>query len=201
MMLSSGHELGEARVPKCWISWLAYAAVAVVINQSAVAQEGHYRLVDAGGSWRIYSELNAVSKRENYFLGTPAINNSDALFLLSCKKEITTFYFALEDKRLRVLPFGKQVSLTVRLANDEPFDVLAMSTGEGKLVVEERMHGPSFSLLLMKLYQNRPSSVGFSVGSLQWFYRADGFPEMADRLGEHCGFTPDPARAREGQSR
>ena len=162
----------------------------VLLSQPTAAAEH----VATSGKWHLFSEFNAVSKTENFFIVTLDTTRETQL-ALECRKNLKTYFFYVADKSLSVLPFNNKVIITMRLSNDEPFELLGSSVGEGRIVIEERLHGPSFSLLLVSVYE-KETEIGVSVGSYQWLFSLQGFSRGADALGTHCGFTPDPARHR-----
>lgn len=167
------------------------AAFCVIVLAMPVAATEN---IATSGAWHLFSDFNAVSKTENFFIVTLDTTRSAQLGL-ECRKDLKTHFFYVFDKSLSVLPFNSKVASTMRVSNEEPFELLGSSVGAGRIVIEERLHGPSFSLLLMSIYE-KETAIGVSIGSYQWLFSLQGFSRAADALGARCGFTPDPQRRR-----
>jgi hypothetical protein len=138
---------------------------------------------------------------EDFWMTTRAIGKSSAMLSVDCKKLDKRYAIVLGDPTLSRLPFGQQVRLDVRASNEQPFQVQGGATGDGNIVIDEIEHQRFFTLILMYMFVTEPApkSIGFSLGPNQWFFSLEGIRPLADKLGQRCGFTPSPERARSRQ--
>jgi hypothetical protein len=161
------------------------------------AQDGAHTYFEQSGDWRIISNNNAVTGIADFWMASPAVKNENGLLSIQCDVNDQRYSFVLGDRDLAHLPFGQQIVLDVRVSNDKPFKVAGASTGQGNIVIDEIANQPSFTALLATLaLSSPPAFVAFALGPNQWFFSLRGFLPLSEKLGQHCGFTPDPARVR-----
>lgn len=163
----------------------------------AGAQEGAHQYYEHAGAWQIISNVNAVRMTEDFWMASKAIEHS-GIFSLDCKVDTRRYAFVIGDMALAHIPLGADVVLDVRAANDKPFKIGAKASGNGNLIVDEIDRQPSFTALLSTIFfiNPEPRTIGFALGPQQWFFSLAGFRSIAEKLGKHCGFNPDPSRAR-----
>lgn len=169
----------------------------VIFAGQAHGQSREHKYYEHFGAWTLISNINLVTAIEDFWMATSAIGKPGILSL-DCKKADDRYAFVLGDKDLSYLPYAQRVVLDARASNEKPFKVAAGASGNGNIVIDEIEHQSSFSALLATILFIRPTpkAIGFALGPNQWLFSLEGFEPVANKLGERCGFTPDPERAR-----
>jgi hypothetical protein len=162
---------------------------------SAIAQ-GAPSANRASGAWHIEPAADSDAKQDDASLRTPALDNSEASLSLRCKPEISLYEFVVRDPRLTRLPAAEEVSFAIRHPGREPARLLAVSRGNGSVVIQERIHQTAFALLLASLLQADGEAVEIAIDDQQWVFPLPGFAAALTSLTAQCGFPPDPQRGR-----
>ncbi len=156
--------------------WEALAAIVILSVSPTLAEDRHEWIQ----KWHLFSDQNAVSLEETHTAATLSTARG-SVFGALCLTKIRTYAFFIEDKMLKTLPFGSKVTLVARFSNEKPFDLLAVSNGEGRVLVEKRLAKTSFGLLALTMQTYDQSAfIGFALGGHQWLFPTDGAPASLD---------------------
>ena len=190
------HELrkrGTSRMIRCSRQRFALLATVAVFGTHAWAQ-GDGQRSKPTGAWRLETAPDSDAQQESFSLVTSAVDNKDATFALGCRPSVPLYFFALHDTRL-ALPAGAEVTLSVRYPDAEPVRWQVTASGDGSVVLQERVHQTAFTLMLTSLRQTTVSTIELAVDDHRSTFRLEGFAASLAALIDACGSAPGPARA------
>lgn len=165
----------------------------------AFAQSGEHKYYAHVGDWTLVSNFNVVTGKEDFWIATRAINKEHGIFSVDCKVVERRFSFVIGAQELSYLPYATPVVVDARVAGGKQFKIAGAASGNGNIVIDEIANQSSFTLLLAEIFfpHNESSAIAFALGPNQWIFSLKGAKAIADDLAKHCGFTPDPKRARQ----
>jgi len=74
------------------------------------------------------------------------------------------------------------------------------ASGDGSVVLQERVHQTAFTLMLTSLRQTTVSTIELAVDDHRSTFRLEGFAASLAALIDACGSAPGPARANRKRS-
>src|SRR5215211_1204202 len=167
-------------------------ALAVVWPVLARAQDN----APASGAWQLEPVPEGQAKPESISLRATAIGHDDASLSLRCRPDVPLYEFVIRDPRLAKLPAAAEVSLAIRHSSREPVRLLASARGDGRVLIQERVHQMTFSSLLGALGQHHAAPIELAIDDDRWAFPLQGFAPAFELLTAQCGFEPGPARGR-----
>jgi len=178
--------------------FVALVAVMLASFAPSLAEEDAAQAPVDTGTWRIEPAESGDAKPDEIALRTPAIDNDEASLTLRCRLGVTLYEFVLRDPRLARLPVDG-VSMAMGNGSAEPARLMGVTRGDGSVLVQERAHQTTFSLLLSLAVPADVEKLDLAIGDDRWAFPLHGFTAGLKQLTERCGFPPDPTRARKSQ--
>ena len=178
--------------------FVALVAVMLASFVPCLAEEDVTEAPVGTGTWRIEPAESGDAKPDEIALRTPAIDNDEASLTLRCRPDVTLYEFVLRDPRLAKLP-ADGVSIAMGNGRADPTRLMGVARGDGSVLVQERVHQTTFSLLLSLAVPADAEKIELAIGDDRWAFPLHGFTAGLKQLTERCGFPPDPTRARKSQ--
>lgn len=150
----------------------------------------------ATGTWRIEPAPEAAAKEDPVTLRTSALDSDGTSLALRCRPDVSLYEFVIRDRRLGTLEPGAETRIAIRHPQREPARMLGSARGDGSVVIQERVHQTTFSLLLAALGQDDAGTIELAIADARWLFPLRGFAAALQSLIARCGFEPDPTRAR-----
>jgi hypothetical protein len=150
------------------------------------------------GAWRIEPQAVADSTQPDFLLVTSATGDADATFGLWCRRDLSIYAFVMRDARLARLAAAEETPMALRPGDDEPARFAATSLGDGRVILQEKVHQTAFAAILASLKQTAAASLEVSIDDRRWVFPLDGFVGEIPALAARCDFAPGEAQMRDG---
>jgi hypothetical protein len=115
------------------------AATFFLIGVALAIAHDPQSVVAEKGKWKIIAPAAPNAMQDKFALSTPAIDQSDASFRLSCRSDPQIYYFAIQDTRLAELHWVRKrpSRYACQVRNRSAFK--GGSRGDGSIVIQERI--------------------------------------------------------------
>jgi hypothetical protein len=172
---------------------VAAAAVIAFLGVVACARQGNAQtIINEKGVWQIAAPADVDTAQDKFSLSTRAIDQTGAKFSLACRKDMSLYYFSVENPR--PAPHPEEVArFSIRVTNQDPI-WFQTAWRDGGIEVREGAHQTAFSIIMMLLTEAGAVDVEFSVGEDRRAFFLEGFAELRADLRRHCGHDFAPAR-------